>query len=286
MLSSIITRLSSSDFDVQSLAADELQERGRAGLSVMEGIEAIRSATQKFPSRKYNFQDSSADLIWATARTPRPEYIPVVVEVFSHLSSAAKEAGLRLLNRLPQLEAAEALMTLVRNHARQGEIAELPVYELQSKPRHAQVFFPEILEYSDIKKFERNINLLLLNHLEKGHVEPNEVSWYGEAILEKYLAIEESLSSLQRSEGVGWMWEDSYRDLRSVASLYLELFGYFPSQPIRDALTRVLDFHDPQVKLFAVKSLIRNGESVDSPRLTEIAASAEMRNGLYYELVS
>ncbi len=285
MLYEIIDAFANSNTEEQDAAAKRLRELSQRGLSIEDGITALKAAAKSFPSRRQDWQDSAADLARAAAISPHPEHISIVIEHFPLYSKEAKESALMLLAKLSEREAAVAYMSLLRTHARQGEISRLPMMPLQSEPRHAEVFFPEILEYSDIQGFEWDINLLLLNHLQAGLIEPETVASYGEEILERYLDHENKLMPMQRTEGIAWMWEDTYQNLRPAASLYLDLLGFFPTQRVKDTLYRALSYSDPRLRQLAVISLIRQGESIEQRLLFDIAASPEVRNHFYEELV-
>lgn len=281
MLAEIVKGLASTNLEEQNAAADRLRELRKHGLSLMDGIEALQVATKPFPPRGMGWQDSSADLIEAAAELPRPEYISVVVDNFSLYSEKGKEWALWLLAKLPQREAAVAYMELLRRHLRQGHIGRLLVEPLKSEQRHAEVFFPEILQYSGIEGFEWDINLLLLCYLHDGAIKHETVAAYGEKLLERYSGCARKLKTMQNAEGIAWMWEESYEELRSTGALYLDLLGHFPEPHVREAVRQALSFNDPRLKFFALLGLIRQGEDVETKHLIDIAASAEVRNYLF-----
>jgi hypothetical protein len=283
-LSKILQGLRSPNADQQDTAEYALREWGKQGLPVDEGIAALNAAAQPFPPRSMDWKDSAEDLIEAVAESPQLEYVSVIVENFPLYSENSKMRALWLLAKLPQREAAVAFMDLLRNHARKGDISGLWTMPLRSDPRHGDVFFPEILAYSDIEAFQWDINLLLLCYLEKGAVSPESVSDYGEKILDGYTEYESKLIPLQQAEGVAWMWEESYQELRNTACLYLDLLGFFSLPSARKSVRRALSYTDPRLLFFAIRDLIRHGEDVDSERLFTVAASAETRNMLYDSL--
>jgi len=283
-LAGIILALKSHNTDEQDAAAEGLRGWSEEGLPVEEGILALKAAAQPFPPRIMDWKDSAGDLVEAAAESPWPEYIPVVVEHYPLYPKGAKTEALRLLAKLPQREAAVAFMDLLRCHARQGDIPHLITMPLRSDPRHADVFFPEILSYTDIEAFRWDINLLLLSYLEEGLVAPETVSGYGESILESYTDYESKLMPVQQAEGIAWIWEQSYQDLRDTACLYLDLLGFFVAPSAKEAVRRAFSFADPRMVFFAVRACVQRGEDVDPTHLFNVAASAEMRNWLYNEL--
>jgi len=286
MLAEIIQGLASANFEEQDTAADKLRALGKHGLSPADGMEALRAATRSFPARSMDWQDSSEDLIKAAAELPRPEYISVVVDNFSLYSKKGKDSALWLLAKLPQREAAAAYMELLRRHLRKGEIGRLLVEPLKSEPRHIEVFFPEILEYSEVEGFEWDINLLLLCYLSQGAIRAETVAVYGEKLLGRYRDCAGKLIHMQKADGVAWLWDESYEELRSTGSLYLDLLGYFPESLAQGAVRQALAFTDPRLKYFAVMGLIRQGEEVEAKHLVDVGASPEIRNYLFDGLMT
>ena len=184
----------------------------------------------------------------------------------------------------PQREAAAAYMELLRKSVRKREIDRLPIQPLESEPRHPEVFFPEILEYSEVEGFEWDINLLLLCYLHKGAVKPETVTAYGETLLVRYRNCSDKLMRMQKPESGAWMWEEPYEELRSKGALYIDLLGYFPEPHVKEVVRQVLSFTDPRLKFFAVLGLLRQGEDIEAKDLIDVAASAEVRNYLFDEL--
>jgi hypothetical protein len=284
MLAEIVQGLASTNLKEREAAADKLSELSKNGLSLEDGVEALRAGAKSFPARNMDSQDSSADLIEAAAELPRPEYISVVVDNFSLYSKKAKKEALWLLAKLPQREAAAAYMELLGKHLRKGEIDRLPIQPLKSEPRHPEVFFPEIFEYLEVEGFEWDINLLLLCYLQKGAVKPETVAAYGEKLLVRYRNCADKLMRMQKPEGITWMWEELYEKPRSEGALYIDLLGHFPEPHMKEAVRQALSFTDPRLKFFAVLGLLRQGEDIEPEDLTDVAASAEVRNYLFDEL--
>jgi hypothetical protein len=286
MLAEIVQGLASKNVKKQNKAADKLRELSKEGLSLADGMEALQAAAKSFPARKMDWEDSSEDLIEAAAESPRPEYISVILDNFSLYSKGGKESALWLLAKLPQREAAVAYMELLRKHLRKGDIGRLLVEPLKSELRHGEVFFPEILDYCELEDFERDINLLLLCYLHEGAIKPETVAAYGEKLLERYRDMAEKLIRMQQPHGIAWMWEDTYEELRMTGALYLDLLGHFPEPHAQEIVRQALSFTDPRLKFFAVLSLIRRGEDVEAKHLIDIAASAEVRNYLFDQLMT
>jgi Flp pilus assembly protein TadD len=280
----IVEALAVETVEGRDAAARQLRDLGKRGLSVEEGIIALTGAAREFPPRKYEFQDSSADLINAAAERPRSEYIPVVVDLYPTYNSRAKEAALALLDRLEDEAAAVAYMDILRQYARDGAVSALRVRSLIASPRHAAVFFPEILDYADAPALAFDIYLLCLTYFQHGLLAPGDLHAYAGQIVGAYDLREKALSASQRSEGIAWMWEDEYQKQRNSGALLLDLMGYFGTPQVEQRLYQALAFTDPRLKCFALCSLLRLGKDVDPAHVLYVARSAEMRTHLFEEL--
>ena len=162
ILAEIIKGLSSPDHEEQDAARNKLDDLRKKRFSTSDGIAFLRGAMQKFPPRKLDWMDSSGDLICAAAAAPKPEYISVIRDCFVEYSRKGKVEALYLLSLLPEREAASAYMDLLQEHARSMQIQRLALRQIQNNPRHADIFFPRILEYTNIEEFRWEIQLLLL----------------------------------------------------------------------------------------------------------------------------
>jgi len=285
ILAEIIKGLSSADHEEQDTAKNKLDDLSKKGFSTSDGIALLRGATQKFPPRMWDWLDSSGDLIRAAAEAPNPEYISVIRDCFVEYSPKGKVEALYLLSLLSDRNAALAFMDLLHEHARSGQIPRLALIQIQNSPHHPDIFFPRILDYTDIEEFSWDIRLLLLNYLEAGLVDTDRISDYAKVIEKDYVTLAENLMRLQKNEGNDWIWEDEYQELRREASLCLDLLGYFWDESVKDLLRSALSYNDPRLKYFAAVGLLRQSEVVEQRHLHNIAASPEMRNWFYDRLV-
>ncbi len=281
----IITLLQSNSLEQREAAIKRLRVKGEQGLNIEEGILALQAASKEFPPREYDFEDTSVDLIRAVAAHPQSEYVSIVTKLYSTYKDKGKEEALRLLAAIEDREAAIAYMSILQIYARNGNVPALPTQPLQTKPRNADVFFPGILEYVDIEAFEWDIYLLLLAYLQANLISLDNVSQYSTKILDSYHKYKDKLVAAQRNQGITWMWENEYQGWRNIASVILDVMGYFSSLAVEKELQEALTYNDPRLKFFAVISLLRQGKEVGSNSVREVACAAEMRNFLYDELV-
>ncbi len=89
----IVKKLRSNNESIREDASHELMRIAEEGLSLEESLQSLKLAAQPFPERKYYFQDSSSELIYAVIRNPIIEYIPIVLEIFPTLGPKAKSAA-------------------------------------------------------------------------------------------------------------------------------------------------------------------------------------------------
>ena len=161
-----------------------------------------------------------------------------------------------ILTQIESREAAEAFMTIVRTNAPTGQLPGLMVSRLVNKPRYPDVFFPEILNYAGNPKLSSDIYRLCLAYCEAGLLPREKLSPFTDQVLKSYAVLAAKLRPAQKDQGVAWMWDDSYQELREDAALLLDLLGHFPANRVDKALRDALGFKDPRLKHFAVVSLL------------------------------
>jgi hypothetical protein len=248
------------------------------------GLKALRAAARPYPFERPQPSRVSAELVAVADSMPHPEYVPVVVDLFDKFSDDAKRRAQIILTELESREASEAFMTIVRTHAPTGRLPSLITARLENKPRHVDVFFPEILKYASNPELSFEVHRLCLAYCEAGLLPPAKLAPLTDQILESYSDLSDKLRPAQKDQGVDWMWEDAYQESRNGAALLLDLLGHFPADRAEKPLRQALEYKDPRLKHFAVVSLLRLGEPVDKKHIEDIARHAEMRNWLFTTL--
>jgi hypothetical protein len=248
------------------------------------GLAAIKAAARPYPFAKPDPNDVCTALIRVAYTSPHAEYVPVVVELFDKFSDGGKSAAQILLTELESREAAEGLMTIVRTHAPTGKLSSLLLARLIHKPRHADVFFPEIMEFTENPWLSYEIHHLCLAYCEANLLPAKSRGPLTAKILKAYATVAKKVWPAQKDKGVAWMWEVDYEEPRNEAALILDLLGYFPGDEVGAQLDKALDFKDPRLKHFAVISLLRLGKPVEKQHVADVACHAEMRNSLYDRL--
>ncbi|MBI4497709.1 MAG: hypothetical protein HY689_07425 [Chloroflexi bacterium] len=281
----IIAGLRSVNEDEQEAAGRELRELRKRGLSFEEGQQLLRAAAEQYPAPHPSSRDSAQDLLYTVIAKPLPGYIPLIIELFPRFTEKVKVLALRLLAGLEDRDAAVAYMDILREHAQTGGVPELVTGSLSKKPRHPDVFFPELLEYTSNPKLALRVCSLCLDYFEAGLLDPTTLSPWLPSILGVYTERKNKLFPAQRSEGVAWMWEDKYLEPRFETDILLDLLGYFPGPEVEAELRLALKYRDPLLQCFAIVSRLRLGNDVEPHYLEEVAASPETR-GLLYDLLA
>ncbi len=163
-LDALVERLRSSDPDEREAAAEELEE---ARLSTAAGVKALRAAATVFPPRADDWRSSTEDLIEAAGRHAHPKYIPVILEVYGEYESEARQSALRLLSGLPQREASEAFVTLIRRHGWPEQVYGPLMESYRDEPRHVDVLFPDLLDYAPESSGEYDTYHLCLKYCQE-----------------------------------------------------------------------------------------------------------------------
>jgi hypothetical protein len=285
-LDQLLKELRSTSEKVRAAAAKKLKEiqTENLNLSTQAGLKVLRAAAQPIPFAKPDPAEVSADLIDLLVGHPRPEYVPYVVQLYDRFSEGGRAGALLLVTQIESRDAAEAYMKIFRTHAKAGKIVSPATEPLRSKPRHPDVFFPELLTYATDPKLSFDIYQLCLDYCEAELLKPETLAPFTDQALESYRIQSRELFPLQKAEGVSWMWEEQYLGPRSEAAVLLDLFGYFRQDKVLEELERALRYRDPKLKYFAISSLLRLGKEVNAKPIEGAAAYAEVRNYLFDRL--
>jgi hypothetical protein len=281
-LEDLLEQLHDSDLRVRERAVRRLLRRGRAGFTPEQGILVLKASSLPYPPRNDPDDDTSVDLVRAALSVPFPEYLPHVVERFSHWNRRARAEALRLLMRIQDRRAAEAVMTIIRRHARAGGVPRLPVGLYAHAPQFGDVFFPELLDYLDVPSLAFSICALALSFAGVQQIEPGALLPAADAILKLYTTRRDELLPLQRTDGIAWRWRPRYHRRRWQAGVLLDLLGHTPTPAVEAELRRAVgEFTDPRLRLYALLSLLRHDKDVDPAVIAEIAADPESRKWLF-----
>jgi hypothetical protein len=281
-LEDLLEHLHSSDDRLRERAVRRLLRRGRVGFTPEQGVLVLKASSLPYPPRRDRADDTAVDLVRAALNVPYPEYLPHVVERYAHWKGRARAEALRLLMRIEDRRAAEAVMTIVRRHARAGGVPKLPAGLYAHAPQHAEVFFPELLDYLDVPKLAFSICALALSFAAGHQLEPGALVPAADAVLALYSLRRAKLLPAQRADGVAWRWEPRYHRRRWQAGILLDLLGHTATPPVEAELRRaVAEFTDPRLQLYGLLSLLRHDQEMDAAGVAEIAADPESRKWLF-----
>ncbi len=266
---------------------DSLQS-SNTPITLENRLKLLRAASDSSVVRKRKDDDAitdvCADLVSAAVNKPSVELIPIVVQSFGKYTDRGKRCAQMLLTRLESRVAAEALVRIVRDHAPMHAVPGLMIAPLIRKPRHADVYFPELLSFATEPALANDIYHLCLAYCDAKLLSAPTIAPYTRQVLEAYRSAADKVRPAQREVGIAWMFDDDYAEHRFTAGLLLHLMHHFPGGGVDAELRQALNYRDPRLKHFVVVSLLKRGMDVDPQHVGEVASSSEMRNLLYESL--
>lgn len=267
---------------VRERAARRLARLGRHGLTADQGLHALKASTLPYPPRRYPGDDTPVDLIRAVLQVPYPEYLPSVIQRYPLWRARARREVLALLTRVDDVRAAEAIMKILRRHARAGSVSRLPLGMYDSNPQYPEVFFPELLGYLDLPRLRFAVCEYALAFGTVHLIDPDILMPRVETFLALYRRRRDNLARVQRDEGVAWRWKPRYHRCRWQAGVLLDLLGHVTAPQVPGELRRALDeYSDPRLRLYALLSLLRQDQEVDPSIVAELAGCPETRIWLF-----
>jgi hypothetical protein len=281
----ILQRLASADEDTAIAARAELRKwTGDRAPSRTEAIDLLRGSAGAFPRDAPDEVDTPSLIMEVLLDAPRPEYRPVIEEVFPRLGRAAREGALSLLSIIDDDASAASFMRLLRAHA--GELSdEFSLQPLRDHRHHADVFFPGLLDLAKHSALGWEIYMTTTEFCQGGELTADKLAPRAGSLLAAYRAERDWLRPRQQPRGVAWMWADDYQKHRSIAALLLDIASCLPAGEVVDGeLTAALGFRDPRLVYFALTSLLVHHRPLPAQAVDAVAASAEMRNALYDRL--
>jgi hypothetical protein len=266
-------------------AARQLARLGRLGLTLEQGLRALKASTLPYPPRRYPKDDTSTDLIRAVLQVPYPEYLPQIVQRYRMWNPRAQREALNLLTRIEDARAAEAVVQILGAYARTGNVPRLPLGMNASAPHFPEVFFPALLDYLDLPKLRFAVYEYTLSFAGAQLIDTEMLTPHADRILTSYRQRRDRLMPAQQPTGVGWMWGDGYHRRRWQTGVLLDLLGHVAAPGVEAELRRaVAEYSDPRLKMYAVLSLLRQNFEVDADAVADVAASPECRRWLFDSL--
>lgn len=266
----LLQPLRESDAEATAAALDALSGRADRGLpredalTVLEQVPGHRPAVQ-------------VPLIRAVARHPTVGLVPAAVDAYGKVGGTAQVELLTLLSAVPEVEGARAFMHLVGAQFDAGAPPALDLTRLARAPRHADVYFPALLDLAEPPN-ERSVLELCLAFFDKRMLMRVDPTPYRDLALERFLPVWRSVTASPRP--------DSYEADREWAVLLLELLTHVPDQRVELLLRDALTWPDAQVQLVALAGLLRLGLSVSREHVAVLAEDPAARDALRELLAS
>lgn len=280
-IDSLLADLRSQDLAVVERAAKELARIAEGGLALADAERLLQAATGSFAKRRLERESTPADLVRAAARRPTKSLVPIVAEVFPKLPGEAQTEALHLLMEVEDRSGAETLIRLLVGLKKaRRPIPPFQTAALRKAPRHADVYFPAMLEFATSEN-RSEIYAALLAALEAKAVEPRRVAQGVRKLRAAWIPLRAAARRAQASGKADWLWQTDYQEPRETGGILLDAFGYIEDDGLRRALREALQIDDPKLQCFAAVSLLRLGERVAPEVIGRIAASPEQRNVLY-----
>ena len=273
----LIERLRGPDAAARANAGLQLMAMGREGFAPKDGIRLLRAAAE--PAARGGDRDPSV-LVRAASARPGPDDVAVVLERFNRYDADSRKAALDLLARLPDRRAAEALMRLVRAHARSDGLAALPVGPLSDLPRHPDVYFPALLDYLDRSELRPGICRIAAAFADAGLLDGRLLGPHAARLAD---LLEARLDVLLDPNGPGEAAAEP--EVRREACALLDLAPGVATPELEVGLNRALSGRDPEVVAHAAVAQLRRGRPVDPEALAVAAARPEVRAWLWGRLV-
>ena len=289
-IESVIDKLKAAKRSERSDIIDDYHELIKSGLTLEEGLRAIESSLE-FPAPKYADEDNAEAMIGYldTSRFPREHgvaAIPRILELYPSLSERAQRASIQLLMNIPEKEGAAAVMELVRRYFQDGKIPPSSFSLHAAHPSHADVYFPELLDYAQLTawlEYAHSIWWICIKYCENGVLKPEQIISRSNSVAAEYRTLKTKLlpfqSQMERSKAFKYLVD------REVAPLLLNLMRFFPTAEIKQELSLALvEYRDPVLLCWASISALWLGLPVEHQIIETIAASDEARNTFYEKL--
>jgi hypothetical protein len=201
-LDDLLEQLHSPQSRVRERALRRLRRLGRVGFTPDQGLLVLKASSLPYPPRRDPADDTAVDLIRAALQVPYPEYLGPIVDRYPHWHRRARAEALALLMRIDDRRAAEAVVEIVRRHARDGGVPKLPLGLYGTHPQHAEVFFPELLQYLDVPKLAFSIAALALAFAGGHQLEPGLLVPHADRLLTLYVCRRDKLVPAQQPTGI------------------------------------------------------------------------------------
>jgi hypothetical protein len=126
--------------------------------------------------------------------------------------------------------------------------------------------------------------LACLGLVEDGTIGAEELRPHFPLMLRAWDKLHAELQGIHQKPASEWIVDDDYTDTCDSTGVVLDLFGYLPDEGFLSALRTGSELPEPLLKVFALISLIRRGETVDAAQIDLVATNNETRILLWRRL--
>ncbi|KAA3646433.1 MAG: hypothetical protein DWQ07_09470 [Chloroflexi bacterium] len=281
----ILENLRNSDLEIREEGLKQIREFDKK-LSHRDIQILLEASIEEFPDLRWDFNNSKHEIIQLLTKYISDEHIPLVVDAFPNYDGLTKSQALQLLGQLESQKAARTLLQLLDLSASELEFKFGSGYLVHGQPHHADIFFPDLLNYLDIEPLVGHILGLCLKCFENGLLDPGQLDSDSGKLIRLCESYREQVRHMEKDEDHKWIWEDEYLSIRGDFAILIDLFGYFNHPEVDRELAIAAEADDPKIRMFAIISRLRKGKKVDVSELTPIAAYSETRMWLYKMLLS
>lgn len=287
-LSSALQRVRAEDPETRSAAGREVRELLEKRASIADVSAVIETASSgDLPPPELAFQSADGNLLRTVWGKTTDEHVAMVDSRFDAFSTAGRSDALALLAQTETKTSAEAYVKLLRDHGWPEQSWPAMTVAFEQKALFPEVILPALLDGSIDGMPEEVIDRLLLGYGSAGKLPENIQDAARARTVRRARERLAVLAPLQKSDGVGWRWDEGYVELRTHAGLVLDVLGHLGrSDDSVAALRQAESLEDPRVGLFAVLSLLELGETPAPESLRDVAGDPESRGHLFRRLQS
>lgn len=282
---------------VRQLKSEHVEERCAAAQalvdlkpSVAEARTALEAACDEYPQLARTRYENAQELLLSCAwRRPHRSFIPILRRDFAQYTPKGRAYACRMLADIDTDESWTTLRNLLLQYAALG-IADTPSVKV-STVSQARFLFPQVLEVlgqPPAGHFRYEIAKWLLDSFQEEWFEPSAFDSYAPYLVSAYQDAFHWLADRQDPESLHTLWDDEeHLRWRWAGEVMLDLIGYFTDDAVLALLREATQvYQDPRLLLYAICSLIKQGQPVEPALILRVAESDETRYWLYRNLSS
>lgn len=231
---------------------------------------------------KHDWNDAVHDLIILLLRSPHKSLVAPAREAYPKVSDRSKCAILALFGACASIDAANALMSCIRDHGWPKQTYDRVFWEMSKLLSHASILFPELIEHAN--ENIGPVTNVFVAAIAQGHLDfanSNCLRPTAQLISKRLSECLEAVSQLQGEKGIAWRFAEQYWPIRHQTGAWLDISGYLQELAPVALLKNAVRLGDPRLAAFAVSSVLRCGGSIGDGDLQRIAACHETRALLF-----